>query len=184
MFYDPAITGIMPAAAIAFRRGHISPARTSYCLKLSPAQLFETMLSRPHNTATIRTSIQQSRLTIGMPVVKELPWLKPSETSGDVTVVTDPDHDHIPAGAAVVRSDTGGEPPPHWTEGVQTIDTPRTQAVSGWIGGKALGLVGCELPVQDEEGRGLAFEASTTNRFLRPIHPDHGRRTGPPKPGN
>jgi hypothetical protein len=138
-FYDPAITGVMPAAAIAFRRGHISPARTSFCLKLSPAQLFETMLSPEHNTATIRTLIEQSRLTIGMPAVKELPWLKPSETSGDVTVVTDPDHDHIPAGAAVVRSDTG-ELARNWTEGVQTIDTPRTQAVSGWIGGKALAL--------------------------------------------
>ena len=138
-FYDPAITGIMPAAAIAFRRGHISPAHTAYCLKLTPAQLFETMLSPEHNTATIRTLIEQSRLTIGMPAVKELPWLKPSETSSDVTVVTDPDHDHIPAGAAVVRSDTG-ELARNWTEGVQTIDTPRTQAVSGWIGGKALAL--------------------------------------------
>jgi len=65
--------------------------------------------------------------------------LKPSETSGDVTVVTDPDHDHIPAGAAVVRSDTG-ELARNWAQGVQTIDTPRTQAVSGWIGGKALAL--------------------------------------------
>jgi hypothetical protein len=138
-FYDPALTGVMPAAAIAFRRGHISPARASYCLKLSPAQLFGTMLSPDQNTATIRSLIEQSRLTIGMPAVKELPWLKPSETSGDVTVVTDPDHDYIPAGAAVVRSDTG-ELARNWAQGVQTIDTPRTQAVSGWIGGKTLAL--------------------------------------------
>jgi hypothetical protein len=138
-FYDPALTGVMPAAAIAFRRGHISPARASYCLKLSPAQLFGTMLSPEQNTATIRSLIEQSRLTIGMPAVKELPWLKPSETSGDVTVVTDPDHDHSPAGAAVVRSDTG-ELARNWAQGVQTIDTPRTQAVSGWIGDKALAL--------------------------------------------
>jgi len=138
-FYDPALTGVMPAAAIAFRRGHISPARTSYCLKLSPKQLFETMLSPGQNTATIRSLIEQSRLTIGMPAVKQLPWLKPSETSGDVTVVSDPDHDHIPAGANVVRSDTG-ELARNWAQGVQTIDTPRTQAVSGWIGGKALAL--------------------------------------------
>ena len=86
------------------------------------------MLSAEHNTATIRTLIEQSQLTIGMPAVKELPWLKPSETPGDVNVVTDPDHDHIPAGATEVRSDTG-ELARNWTEGVQTIDTPRTQAV-------------------------------------------------------
>jgi hypothetical protein len=138
-FYDPAITGVMPAAAIAFRRGHISPARASYCLKLTPAQLFETLLSPEHNTATIRTLLEQSRLTIGIPAVKELPWLKPSKTAADVTVLSDPDHDHIPAGQDVVRSDTG-ELARNWAEGIQTIDTPKTQAVSGWIGGKALEL--------------------------------------------
>ena len=26
-FYDPAITGVMPAAAIAYRQGHVSEAR-------------------------------------------------------------------------------------------------------------------------------------------------------------
>ena len=26
-YYDPAVTGVMPAAALAFRRGHISPAQ-------------------------------------------------------------------------------------------------------------------------------------------------------------
>jgi hypothetical protein len=137
-YYDPAITGVMPAAAIAFRRGHISGARTTYCLKLSPSQLLETMLT-PENSATIRTLVEQSRLSIGMPSVKELPWLKPSEPSGDVTVINDPDHDYIPAGQTAVRSDTG-ELARDWTEGIQTIDTPRTQAVSGWIGGKTLSL--------------------------------------------
>ena len=74
-----------------------------------------------------------------MPAVKELPWLKPSEISGDVRVLTDPDHDHIPAGQTTVRSDTG-ELTRNWKPGIQTINTPRTQAVSGWIGGKSLGL--------------------------------------------
>jgi hypothetical protein len=137
-YYDPAITAVMPAAAIAFRRGHISPARTSYCLKLSPAQLLGTELTA-ENSATIRTLVEQSKLTIGMPSVKELPWLRPSEPSGDVTVVTDPDHDFIPAGQTTVRSDTG-ELARDWKEGILTIDTPRTQAVLGWIGGKPLSL--------------------------------------------
>jgi hypothetical protein len=135
-FYDPAISGIMPAAAIAYRRRHISPARTAYCLKLAPEQLFGTLLG-PENTATIRTLVEQSRLTIAMPAVPELPWLKPSEPSGDVKIVTDPNHDFIPEGESQVRSDTG-ELSRSWKEGIQTIDTPRTQAVSGWIGGKLL----------------------------------------------
>ncbi len=137
-YYDPAITGVMPAAAIAFRRGHISPARTTYSLKLSPTQLLGTMLN-PESAATIRTLVEQSRLTIAMPAVKELPWLKPSEISGDVRILTDPDHDHIPAGQTSVRSDTG-ELTRSWKTGIQTINTARTQAVSGWIGGKSLDL--------------------------------------------
>jgi hypothetical protein len=138
-FYDPALSGVMPAAAIAFRRGHISPARSAYYLKLTPAQLFEQRLSPEHNTATIRTLIEQSRLTIGMPAVKELPWLRPSDPPQVVNVVTDPDHDHIPTGQNMVESDTG-ELKRNWAEGVQTIDASRTQAVSGWIGGKKLAL--------------------------------------------
>jgi hypothetical protein len=137
-FCDPAISGIMPAAALAFRRGHISPARATYCLKLTPEQLLGTYLA-PEKMATVRTLAEQSRLTIGIPAVKELPWLKPSEPSADVTVVTDPNHDFIPPAQSSVRSDTG-ELTRSWREGIQTIDTPRTQAVSGWIGGKALEL--------------------------------------------
>ena len=53
--------------------------------------------------------------------------------------MTDPNHDHIPAGQTSVRSDTG-ELTRDWKAGIQTIDTPRTQAVSGWIGGQSLAL--------------------------------------------
>ncbi len=138
-FNDPAISGLMPAAAIAFRRGHISPARKAYCLKLSPQQLFETMLSPEEGTATLRTLLEQSHVTIGMPAVKELPWLRPAEIPGDVVAVTDPNHDFIPAGQSSVQSDTG-ELTRSWTAGLQTIDTPRTQAACGWIGGKSIRL--------------------------------------------
>ena len=135
-FFDPALTGVMPAAALAYRQGHVSPAKTTYCLMLNPSQLFDQAVN-PTTSATIRTLTEQSRLTIGMPTVKELPWLKASQPSADTTVVTDPDHDFIPAGQAFVRSDTG-ELLRNWKYGIQTIDTPKTQAVSGWIEGKTL----------------------------------------------
>ena len=51
--------------------------------------------------------------------------------------MTDPDRDFIPAGQSFVRSDTG-ELTRDWELGIQTIDAPRTQAVSGWIGGRTL----------------------------------------------
>ena len=98
------LTGVMPAAALAYRQGHISPAKTTYCLMLNQSQLFGRALS-PSTSATIRTLTEQSRLTIGMPSIKELPWLKASQPSADTTVLTDPDHDFIPAGQAFVRSE-------------------------------------------------------------------------------
>ncbi|HZW29441.1 MAG TPA: hypothetical protein VFF52_01975 [Isosphaeraceae bacterium] len=134
-FVDPALTGMMPAAALAFRQGHIRPARSSYCLKLDPAAFFDRVVS-PNTSATIRTLIEQSRLTIGMPATPQLPWLKPSEPK-DAILVTDPDRDFIPQGQSWVRSDTG-ELARDWELGIQTVDSPRTQAVSGWIGGKTL----------------------------------------------
>ena len=96
-FFDPALTGVMPAAALAYRQGHVSPAKTSYCLMLNPSS---ALRPRPgpsdvgdHSDAD-RTE-QTDHRDAGL---KELPWLKASQPSADTTVVTDPDHDFIPAG--------------------------------------------------------------------------------------
>ena len=137
-YIDPSISGVMPAAAIAFRQGHISPARTNYCLMLNREQLFDQELN-PINSATIRTLLEQSRLTIGIPAIKELDWLRPTETPANTTILTDANHDFIPAGQSFVRSDTG-ELLRNWKHGIQTINTPKTQSVNGWIGGKTLKL--------------------------------------------
>jgi hypothetical protein len=134
-FKDPAITGMMPAAALAYRQGHISPARTTYCLLLEPEQYFGQAVN-PDTSATIRTLMEQSRLTIGLPAVKELPWLKPTLPK-EATIVNDPNRDFIPEGQSFVRSDTG-EITRDWQLGIQTLDAERSQAVSGWIGGKTL----------------------------------------------
>ena len=151
-YFDPAITGIMPAAALVYRQGHVSPAKTTYCLMLDPAQLFDRDLT-PDTSATIRTLTERSKLTIGMPPVKELPWLKPTKPSSEATILTDPDHDFIPEGQSFVRSDTD-ELTRDWELGVQTIDSPKTQAVSGWIGGKVL------------KTRDVTFETSTAKAVI------------------
>jgi hypothetical protein len=137
-YNDPALCGVMPAAALAFRQGHISPARNKMCLMLNQDQLFNQDIN-PKTSATIRTLVEQSRLAIGIPAVKELPWLKQTETSGALTIVTDPNHDFIPPGQSFVRSDTG-ELLRNWKYGIQTINSPKTQAVNGWVGGKTLQL--------------------------------------------
>jgi hypothetical protein len=103
---------------------------------LTREQLFDRELTAS-SAAALRTLTEQSRLTIGLPAVKELPWLKPTETPSGATVITDPDHDYIPAGQSFVRSDTG-ELLHNWKFGIQTISAPKTQAVNGWVGGKTL----------------------------------------------
>ena len=49
--------------------------------------------------------------------------------------MTDLDNDFIPGDALEGVVDTGGLMR-NWKEGYQLIDTPKTQAASGWIGGK------------------------------------------------
>ncbi len=135
-FFDPALTGVMPVAALVYRQGHVSPAKTTYCLMLDRGTLYDRALN-PATSAAIRTLTEQSKLTIGMPSLKELSWVQPTQPTADTKVVTDPDHDFIPPGQAFVRSDTG-ELLRNWKYGIQMINTPKTQAVSGWIGGKKL----------------------------------------------
>lgn len=137
-FYDPALMGLMPAAALAYRQGHVAEARKTYCVKLSREQLFYRGLS-PATSAAVRTLTETSKLTLGMPAVKELPWLQETKPAAGVTVVTDPDQDFIPAGQDLVQSDTG-EIRRNWVKGIQVIRTPRTQAASGWLGGEAIAL--------------------------------------------
>ena len=144
-FYDPALAGMMPAAAVAFRQGHVSPARQAYCLKLSREQAYAAALS-PRTSATLRTLVERSRVTVGLPATKELDWLRETQPAAGVEVVTDPNRDFIPAGQDYVESDTG-ELRRDWARGIQTVNTPKTQAAAGWIGGQAIRLKDVALAV-------------------------------------
>ncbi len=126
----------MPAAALLYRQGHVSQAHKTYSLKLD-AQAFLTREISPANSATIRTLAEQSRLTVAMPEIRELPWLKPSAPAADAIVLTDLDRDFLPPGQSFVKSDTG-EITRDWEQGIQVIDSPKSQVVSGWIGGKKI----------------------------------------------
>ncbi len=149
-----ALCGVMPAAADGFPPGSHQPGSH----KLLPyAQSHNSSIecSTPKPPATVRTLVEQSRMTIGLPAVKELPWLDATETPKDATRITDPDHDFIPAGQNFVKSDTG-ELVRDWEYGIQTIDSPKTQAVSGSIGGKTfkLGAAIFRFDTPSQGGRG------------------------------
>jgi len=137
-FSDVAITGIMPAAALMYRRGDVSDAAKSYCIMLDKESLYYRS-SHPKNMASLRTLVERSKVTIGLPDTKELDWDEQTRVQADEKLITDIDIDFIPAGREFVCSDTG-ELTRNWVKGYQTIDTDKTQAVHGWIGGENLRL--------------------------------------------
>ena len=137
-FSDPAITGMMPAAALLYRQGHVRGARKSYCIMLDRQKLYMEN-SHPKNMASLRTLVEQSQVNIGLPDTNELNWDRQTEVDRAVKVIADRDIDFIPAGQSYVRSDTG-ELTRYWVKGYQVIDADRTQAVHGWIGGESLHL--------------------------------------------
>ena len=128
----------MPAAAILYRQGHVRPAEKTYCLMLDRQRLYYEP-SHPKNMASLRTLVEQSKVTIGLPDVKELDWDAETKAAPGVEIVTDVDKDFIAAGKNSVRSDTG-ELSRDWVKGVQAINTDRTQAAHGWIGGQPVRL--------------------------------------------
>jgi hypothetical protein len=145
-YADPAIHTIMPAAAIAFRQGHIAPAQKTYCLKLDRQRLyFESWTA--DNSAAIRSLAEQSKLTIGLSDIAELDWDRETKPASDVIVVDDPQHDFLPPTGNAVESDTG-ELRRDWRQGIQTINTARTQAAQGWIGGQSIALADVTFQLQ------------------------------------
>ncbi len=137
-FSDVAITGMMPAAALLYRQGHVADAEKSYCIMLDRQALYMKS-SHPKNMASLRTLVEQSKVTIGLPDTKELDWDRKTNAPGVVTAITDGDRDFIPANRDFVCSDTA-ELIRHWVKGYQIIDSDKTQAVHGWVGGESLHL--------------------------------------------
>ena len=135
---DPALTSLMPAAALLFRRGDVEGAKKTFVLSLPADELLYKTIS-PATSAAIRTIAEQHKLEIAMPATPLLPWLKATAVPKDAEVITDPQLDEIPAGAKSVESDTG-QLDRNFDDGVFTIDTPKTQAAMGWIGGKDIKL--------------------------------------------
>ncbi len=142
-FNDPALMATMPAAALMYRRNDVREADTVYVFAPTREQLFNQSIS-PANSVALRTAAEKGRLMIAMPQVPELPWLAKSAIPLGAQVITDPNASLIDGNAEEAVSDTG-ELRRNWDKGTYTIDTPRTQAAMGWIGGKAIKLADVEI---------------------------------------
>jgi hypothetical protein len=126
----------MPAAALIFRRGDVRAATTTYVFAPSAEMLYYRPLSA-RNAIVLRTATELGRLLIALPATSALPWLRPAAIPDGATMLTDPDRPLIAATATGSVSDTG-EMRRSWSDGTLTIDTPRTKAVTGWIGGRSI----------------------------------------------
>lgn len=144
-FNDPALIATLPAAALLYRRHDVREANTTYIFAPTREQLFNQRIS-PAVSVALRTAAEKGRLAIALPQTPELPWLVPSRIPPKAIVITDPDRALIDRDADHAVSDTG-ELRRNWAEGVYTIDTPRSQAAMGWIGGKQIALADVEIEV-------------------------------------
>ena len=137
-FNDPALIATLPAAALLYRRGDVREARVTYVFAPAPDQLFNQLIS-PATSVALRTAVEKGKLLVAMPPTRELPWLEQSQTPLGARVIVDPSESLIKSDATYAVSDTG-ELRRDWAQGTYTIDTPRSQIATGWIGGKQVNL--------------------------------------------
>ncbi|WP_449432906.1 cellulase family glycosylhydrolase [Pseudomonas putida] len=144
-YNDPAMLATLPAAALLYRRADVQEARSRYVFAPTPDTLFNQTIS-PNTSVLLRTAMEKGRLQIAMPQTKELPWLQPSVIAADAQVLRDPGQSLLDADATESVTDTG-ELKHNWQDGIYTIDTPRTQAATGWLGGRSISLADIQVQV-------------------------------------
>jgi hypothetical protein len=144
-YNDPALMSSLPAAAVLYRQGHVKESNTLYVFEPSKEMLFDRPISAA-NSVALRTASERGKLAIAMPRVPELPWLDKSVVPSGAKIISDPQQSQIPISASEIVSDSG-ELKRNWDQGTFTIDTPRTQAAMGRIGGKTITLPNVEMAV-------------------------------------
>lgn len=138
---DPASIALAPAAALIYRRGDVRAAEKTFIIRPTVDQVWGEARNA-ENARAIRTLAEQSHIVLRMPDHPKLKWDTPPPPRGTppgATLVTNLDQSFVTPDATKVVSDTG-EIERDWTTGIQTIDTPRTAAAVGWIGGRRIEL--------------------------------------------
>ncbi|TDF84120.1 cellulase family glycosylhydrolase [Pseudomonas sp. H9] len=145
-YNDPALLATLPAAALLYRRGDVHEATSQYVFTPTAETLFNREIT-PSSSVLLRTAMEKGKLQIAMPATAQLPWLKPSTIAATAQTFTDPDHSLLAANASESTVDTG-ELTRNWQQGLYTIDTPLTQAATGWLGGKQVALSDIQVQVK------------------------------------
>jgi hypothetical protein len=128
-----------------YRRGDVSPARSHYVFQPGEA-LFNRSLT-PANATALRTAMEVGRLSIALPSHAALPWLKAGAAPAGALILRESGQTLIDPQATEVLSDTS-ELRRQWIQGIYSINTPRSQAAMGWLGGKTVSLAAIEIRLQ------------------------------------
>lgn len=135
---DPCFATV-PAAALAYRRGDISPSFTRYVVPLDRKDQFSTRSYRQN--LSCRTLAERGQFSVALTAETTLPWLKPTKVpqQENVKKIAGINVDLLGEVRSSVRSDTA-ELRRNWDAETHWIQTPRTQAVQGRIGGRRADL--------------------------------------------
>lgn len=129
-FHDPSLALTLPMAALAFRQGLVTPARSK--LVWSPGERLFEQPADPVRSPGLRSLGEIGALRIALPGSRHLPWLKASPAVAG----TDKQIDSLQASALSpdaneVLSDTG-QLWRNWREGRAVVDAPAAQMLTGW----------------------------------------------------
>ncbi len=164
---DPALMATMPAAALMYRRGDVREAQTTYAFAPNAEQFFHRSLS-PESSVALRTVVEKGRLVVVLPRTPQLPWVVRDSIPAAATVVTDPQRSYLAPDADEATSDTG-ELRRNWLRGDYVIDTPRTQAAIGAIGGRAISLADVQIRLATENAS-VAVQSLDANPIGKSRH--------------
>lgn len=126
---DPSMIGMMPAAALLYRQGHVRQADKTYGLCLDEGEFFGDPVS-PDTSLGVRTIVEQSRLVICMPETSALPWLDPTDLSETKYETLDPAMSYLQENDGVIAADTG-EFYREYRKGRFVVNTKTSQIVAG-----------------------------------------------------
>ena len=150
-FNDPGLIGTLPAAALLYRRGDVQSSRP--LMYLRPGRIsFSISLFRRKPRSHCAPPLRRANSLLQCRKTAELSWLKESQIPDGAQVITDPNHSLIDADATNAFSDTM-ELRRDWELGIYTIDTPRSQVATGWIGGKQIRLADVEIALKRQMRR-------------------------------
>ena len=149
-YADPAIMGMMPAAALLFREGHVATGEKLYVIEPS-ADVLMTEWRDIWRSPALRTLVERHRVAINPPKIQALRWWKPAKLPKDAVRVVDLDRRFLAGDAATQEtvSDTG-ELRRNWRQPVFQVETPLSIVASGALGSRSIGFENAQVRISNE----------------------------------